>query len=80
MARKIPFRFRVYFFALIMSFFTSTIVSAIVISFRTRSMELFLQIWPSSFAMAWPIVFVAILVIAPLVNKLLDVLIEPSEG
>jgi hypothetical protein len=78
MAKKIPFRYRVYCFALVMSFFTSMIVSATVISLRTSALEGFLHIWLSSFAIAWPIVFVAILIIAPLVNKLLNVFIEPT--
>lgn len=78
MAKKIPFRYRVYCFALVMSFFTSMIVSATVISLRTSALEGFLHIWLSSFAIAWPIVFVAILIIAPLVNKLLNVFIEPA--
>jgi len=77
MVKKIPFRYRVYCFALVMSFFTSMIVSATVISLRTSALEGFLHIWPLSFAIAWPIVFVAILIIAPLVNKLLNLFIEP---
>jgi hypothetical protein len=78
MAKKIPFRYRVYCFALVMSFFTSMIVSATVIALRTGFTAKFMQIWPSSFAIAWPIVFIAILIIAPLVNKLLNVFIEPA--
>lgn len=78
MARKIPFRYRVYCFALIMSFFTSMIVSATVIGLRIGFTARFMQIWPSSFAIAWPIVFVAILIIAPLVNKLLNLIVEPA--
>ena len=79
MAKKIPFRYRVYCFALVMSFFTSMIVSATVIGMRTSTLEGFLHIWPLSFAISWPIVFVAILIIAPLVNKLLNVFIEPTQ-
>lgn len=78
MAKKIPFRYRVYYFALVMSFFTSMIVSAIVISLRSNTITKFMQIWPSSFAIAWPIVFITILIIAPLVNKLLNVFIESA--
>ncbi len=78
MAKKIPFRYRVYCFALVMSFFTSMIVSATVISLRTSTLEAFIHSWPSSFAIAWPIVFVAILIIAPLVNKLLNGFIEST--
>lgn len=76
MPKKIPVRYRVYCFALVMSFFTSMIVSATVIGWRTGTLEVFLHSWPSSFAIAWPIVFVAILIIAPLVNKLLNVFVE----
>jgi hypothetical protein len=78
MAKKIPFHYRVYCFAFIMSFFTSMIVSATVIGLRFGYTAKFMQIWLSSFAIAWPIVFVAILIIAPLVNKLLNVFIEPA--
>lgn len=77
MARKIPFSYRIYCFALVMSFFTSMIVSATVIGFRTTTVAGFLQIWPTSFAIAWPIVFITILIIAPLVNKLLNMFVEP---
>jgi len=78
MAKKIPVRYRVYCFALAMSFFTSMIVSATVIGLRASTFDEFLQSWPSSFAIAWPIVFVAILIIAPLVNKLLNVFVETT--
>lgn len=80
MTKKIPFRYRVYCFALVMSFFTSMIVSATVIGLRTGFTAKFMQIWPSSFAIAWPIVFVAILIIAPLVNRLLNLIIESAEA
>lgn len=78
MVKKIAFRYRVYCFALVMSFFTSMIVSATVICLRTSTFEGFIHNWLSSFAIAWPIVFVTILIIAPLVNKLLNVFIEPT--
>lgn len=78
MAKKIAFRYRIYCFALLMSFLTSMIVCAAVISLHTSSLEGFIHIWPSSFAIAWPIVFVAILIIAPLVNNLLNLFIEPN--
>ncbi|MGQ0442671.1 MAG: DUF2798 domain-containing protein [Methylophilaceae bacterium] len=78
MTKKIPFRYRVYCFALVMSLFTSMIVSVTIIGLRTSSYANFIQIWPSSFAIAWPTVLVAILIVAPLVNKLLDLFIEPA--
>lgn len=78
MAKKIPVSYRVYCFAFVMSFFTSLIVSGTVIGLRVSSVALFMQIWPSSFVIAWPVVFVAILIIAPCVNKLLNLLVESA--
>jgi len=43
---------------------------------HTQNIEQFMKVWPSSFVMSWPIVFLAILIIAPLVNKLLDKFVE----
>lgn len=76
MANKIPLRYRALIFALVMSFNTSMIVSATIISLHTDNFAQFIRVWPSSFAIGWPVVFVAILIIAPLVNKLLDLFIE----
>lgn len=76
MTKKIAYRYRVYIFALVMSFFTSMIVSTTIIALRTGSYDLFLQIWPSSFAIAWPIVFVTILTVAPRVNQLINLFVE----
>jgi hypothetical protein len=73
---KIAFRYRVFLFALIMSCSTSLIVSGIIIYLHTQSSAQFIKAWLSSFAIAWPIVFVAILIIVPLVNKLLNLFVE----
>jgi hypothetical protein len=78
MAKKIPFRYRSLIFALIMSFNTSTIISAVIISSHTYTFAQFITVWASSFAIGWPLVFVAILIIAPLVNKFLNLFIEGS--
>lgn len=74
--KKVPAKYRTLIFALIMSFNTSLIVSATIIGLRTKTYAQFMNIWPSSFAIGWPIVFFAILIIAPLVNKLLNQFIE----
>ncbi|HAF00585.1 MAG TPA: DUF2798 domain-containing protein, partial [Methylophilaceae bacterium] len=68
--------YRTLIFALIMSFNTSAIVSAVIISLHTQTLAQFVRVWPLSFAIGWPLVFVAILIIAPLVNKFLDLFIE----
>jgi len=76
MAHKIAFRYRAFLFALVMSFNTSLIVSGTIIYLRTESLAQFTKVWLPSFAIAWPLVLVAILIIAPLVNKLLNLFVE----
>ncbi len=76
MANKIAYRYRSEIFALIMSANTSLIVSGIIIFLRIQPYTNFLKMWLRAFIIAWPIVFVAILIIAPLVNKLLNLFVE----
>jgi len=76
MINKIPYRYRTVLFALIMSFSTSLIVSGTVIYLHSQSLTQFIKIWPSSIVIAWPEVFAAILIIAPLVNKTLNLFVE----
>ncbi len=76
MANKIAYRYRTVLFALMMSASTALIVSGIIIYLRVHPRTDFIQIWLSAFITAWPIVFVAILIIAPLVNRLLNLFVE----
>ena len=76
MAYKIAYRYRTLLFALIMSASTALIVSGIIIFLRAQPHTGFIQVWLGAFITAWPIVFVAILIIAPLVNKLLNLFVE----
>lgn len=76
MANKIPSRYRTVLFALVMSASTALIVSGIIIYLRTQPHGDFIHVWLGAFITAWPIVFVAILMIAPLVNKLLNLIVE----
>ena len=76
MASKIANRYRTVLFALIMSASTALIVSGIIIYLRVQPQTHFIQIWLGAFITAWPIVFIAILIIAPLVNKLLNLIVE----
>lgn len=57
MNKKIPIRYRVLIFAMVMSFSTSMIVSAMIIGLHTQNFDKFIEIWPTSFLMSWPIVF-----------------------
>jgi CBS domain containing-hemolysin-like protein len=76
MSNKIAYRYRTVLFALSMSASTALIVSGIIIFLRIQPQTNFIQIWFGAFIAAWPIVFVAILIIAPLVNKLLNLIVE----
>ena len=81
MPTKIAFRYRTLLFAFIMSANTSIIVSGIIIFTHTKShthflAQTFLKQWLGAFLTAWPIVFIAILIIAPMVNRLLNLFLE----
>lgn len=76
MANKIAYRYRMVLFALIMSSSTALIVSGIIIYLHSAPHSTFMMKWLTTFVTAWPIVFISILVIAPLVNKLLNQFVE----
>jgi hypothetical protein len=76
MSNKIAYRYRTVLFAFIMSASTAMIVSGIIIFTHAKSHAHFIAQWLGAFITAWPIVFIAILIIAPLVNKLLNLFVE----
>jgi Protein of unknown function (DUF2798) len=76
MPNKISSRYRTILFALIMSCNTALIVSGIIIYLHSTPNASFIKQWFSAFITAWPIVFIAILVIAPAVNKFLNLFVE----
>jgi hypothetical protein len=76
MAIKVAYRYRGVLFALIMSCCTAFIVSGVIIYLHSESFTDFLHLWAKSFITAWPIVFIAILTIAPLVNRFLDIFFD----
>jgi hypothetical protein len=76
MPNKISSRYRTILFALIMSCNTAMIVSGIIIYLHSASNTTFIKQWFSAFMTGWPIVFIAILVIAPAVNKFLNLFVE----
>lgn len=76
MRTKIAHRYRTVLFALMMSANTAFIVSGIIISMHTKPNTPFISQWMGAFTTAWPIVFIAILIIAPMVNKLLNLFVE----
>lgn len=71
---KVAYRYRTVLFAAIMSASTAFIVSGIIMFIHAKSH--FVSQWLGAFVTAWPIVFIAILIIAPMVNKLLNMFVE----
>jgi len=76
MQYKLANRYRSILFALIMSCSTALIVSGVIIYLQHDSKSNFLMKWLGAFITAWPIVFIAILVVAPIVNNALDRFVE----
>lgn len=68
--------YRPILFASVMSCNTALIVSGIIMYLHTESKVHFVKQWLGAFITAWPIVFIAILIIAPAVNKLLNLFVE----
>lgn len=76
MPKKIAYRYRSVLFAAIMSASTVLIVSGIIVFMRSSQNSNLVTQWMGTFITAWPIVFIAILIIAPQVNKLLNLFVE----
>jgi hypothetical protein len=72
MAIRVPYRYRAVLFALIMSCCTAFIVSGVIIYLHSESLAIFLPAWAKGFVTAWPLVFISILTIAPLVNRFIN--------
>lgn len=83
MAIKVSALTRKLAFALVMSASTALITTAIVIYMQAKPQAWlfanFLTVWLKAFITVWPIVFMVILLIAPLVNALLDILFQESK-
>jgi hypothetical protein len=80
MARKISHRHRALVFAMLMSCFSALVVSGAIMGLHRAPGSGFLAAWARAFLTAWPLVFIAIMVIAPLVNRLLDRFVESPPG
>ncbi|HSH73936.1 MAG TPA: DUF2798 domain-containing protein [Methylophilaceae bacterium] len=76
MIKKFPRKFRQVVFAAIMSIFTVMIVSATITFMHVGISHQFMGAWIKAFCAAWPIVFTAILIIAPVVNKVVDKIVD----
>lgn len=76
MVIKLTSRYRNVIFAFMMSFSTALIVSGVITFLNTATISLFLEKWPTSFLLGWPIVFLSILFIAPQVNRLVNFIVK----
>ena len=65
-------RYRLYIFAFLMSFCTSTFVSLFIILLKVGLNSNFLVSWFERFIIAWPVVFLCILFFVPKINNFLD--------
>ena len=68
-------RYRHVVFAGVMSFVTSLIVSGVITASKAGLDAQYVDGWMKGFFVAWPIVFIVILVIAPLVSKFVDAIV-----
>ena len=63
---------RLIIFASIMSFCTSTFVSAFIVFLKTGFNSETFSNWFDRFLIAWPVVFLCIIFFVPIINKFLD--------
>lgn len=76
--KRVPFK-RKLVFALLMSLVTVNIVSLSILLINHVPTVVFFQKWLTSISVAWPIVFISILLIAPSLLRLTEWLVkEPS--
>ena len=73
---KITHRAHSFLFAFLMSFVTSSVVSAIMIFMTKGLMVDFFQFWLLSILRAWPVVLILILIFVPIINKSLEYIFE----
>ncbi|HYD33391.1 MAG TPA: DUF2798 domain-containing protein [Methylophilaceae bacterium] len=71
MQPKLPKRYRVPLFALLMSFITGFVVSGIISLIH----HVTITAWLRGFLIAWPLVFLSIITIAPRISRFVDGLV-----
>lgn len=75
MRPKFPQKYRDALFALLMSFTTGFIVSGIISLIHHATVAA----WLKAFVIAWPLVFLSIITIAPRVSQFVDSLVESQQ-
>lgn len=69
---------RKLFFAMLMSLVTVNIVSLTILSMHHVPMDQLFEKWLTSFSIAWPIVFISILLVAPALLRLTEWLVKEA--
>ena len=76
MTIKLSSRYRSVMFALLMSLNTALIVSGVITFINTPSTRIFFDKWPSNFLLGWPLVFLSIIFISPLINRFVNLIVD----
>ncbi len=76
---RVSRRYRHVVFAVAMSLVTTLIISGVITGLNAGLDHQFFGHWITGFFVAWPIVFTVILVIAPLVSKFVDAIVEETQ-
>lgn len=76
----IPPRYEFLVFALLMSFITSFIVSGLITAIHNPINFLLIAKWLSGALLAWPIVFISILLIAPRLQMLVKKMLKETSS
>ncbi len=71
-------RYRHVLFAGIMSFVMTLIVSGVITAAQAGMDTEYVDRWMKGFFVAWPLVFIVILVIAPLVSRFVNAIVEET--
>lgn len=75
---RVSRRYRHVVFAVAMSLVTTLIISGVITGLNVGLDRQFFGDWMKGFLVAWPIVFTVILVIAPLVSRCVDAIVEEA--
>jgi hypothetical protein len=78
MRHPVSRRYRHVLFAGVMSFVTTLIVSGVITASQAGMGTQYADRWMKGFFVAWPLVFIVILVIAPLVSRFVEAIVEEA--
>jgi len=78
--KKVPQKYRMVIFILLMTFFIGLILSGIILVRDKGFVEGFFQLWITNFLRTWIIVIPVVVVVLPIVNYLTDKIVESSKS